>query len=113
MLKVLPFQQNNEEIGSVQGVLQGRGVKKSSNLHYPPFLEALFKHQIPTVLVATKSDSPQGSWEVDHEMAEELTSTVTGIESFPVSLSAPETHKRCISIILRNIMVKRRGKLCP
>lgn len=89
------------------------GSEINIHLHYTPSLEALSKDDIPTVLVSAKSDSPCGSWEVDHNMLEELCSTVTGIECFPVSLSAPETHKRCISIILRNIMVKRRGELLP
>lgn len=89
------------------------GSKLSSDLHYTPSLEALSKDGIPTVLVSAKSDSPRGSWEVDRDMVEELCGTVTGIESYPVSLSAPETHKRCISIILRYIMVKKRGELLP
>lgn len=88
-------------------------LKVSSDLHYMPSLEALSKDGVPTVLVSAKSDSPRGSWEVDHDMVEELCNTVTGIESFPVSLSAPETHKRCISIILRNIVEERRGELLP
>ena len=77
------------------------------DLHYAPCLEALSKDDIPTVLVAAKSDNPRGSWEVDHDMGEEL----TGIESFPVASSTPETHKRCISILLRNVIMKRRGEL--
>lgn len=89
------------------------GSEISSSLHYTPSLEALSKDGIPTVLVSAKSDSPRGSWEVDHDMVQELCSPGTGIESFPVSLSAPETHKRCISIILRNIMLKRRGEFLP
>lgn len=89
------------------------GSKRSINLHHTPSLEALSKNDIPTLLVSAKSDAPRGSWDVDPDMVDELCSTVTGIESFPVSLSAPETHKRCISIILRNIMVKRRGELLP
>lgn len=90
-----------------------RYLKISIYLHYSPSLEALSKDDIPTLLVSAKYDSPRGSWEVDRAMVEELCGTVTGIESYPVSLSAPETHKRCISIILRNIMVKRRGELLP
>ena len=90
-----------------------RYLKISIHLHYAPSLEALSKDGIPTLLVSAKYDSPRGSWEVDHAMVEELCGTVTNIESYPVSLSAPETHKRCISIILRNIMVKRRGELLP
>lgn len=65
------------------------------------------------VLVSAKSDSPPESWEVDHDVVEELCSTVMGTESLTVSSSAPDTHKRCISIILRKIMVKRRGELLP
>ena len=87
--------------------------KINSNLHYTPFPEALSKNGIPTVLVSAKSDSPREAWEVDPDMVEELCRSVTGIESFPVSSSAPETHKRCISIILRDIMMKRRGGLLP
>ena len=92
---------------SVQDIM----AKTSSNLHYPPILEALSRNGIPTVLVSAKSDSPRRALEMNHDMVDEFGSTATGIESFPVSLFAPETHKRCISIILRNIMVKRRGEL--
>lgn len=89
------------------------GSNMSSNLPCMPSLEALSKDGVPTVLVSAKSDSPRKSWEVNHDSLEELCNTVTGIESFPVSVSAPDTHKRCISIILRNIMAKRRGELLP
>lgn len=88
-------------------------LKLSNDLQYTPSLEALSKDGIATVLVLAKSDSPRVSWEVVHDTVEGLCSTVTGIEACPVSLSAPETHKRCISIILRNIMAKGRGELLP
>ena len=93
----------------------GRGItlKTSSNLHDPLLLEALSNDETPTLLVSAKSDSPRGSWEVDNDMLGELCSTVSGIESFPVSLSSPETYKRCISIILRKVVLKRRGELLP
>lgn len=93
----------------IDGVLALYNVMDQGSIfHIPALLKALSKDGIPTVLVSAKSDSPRGSWEVDHDMVQELCSPGTGIESFPVSLSAPETHKRCISIILRNIMLKRR-----
>ncbi|KAF6221340.1 hypothetical protein HO133_002195 [Letharia lupina] len=96
----------------IDGVLALYNVMDQGSIfHIPALLKALSKDGIPTVLVSAKSDSPRGSWEVDHDMVQELCSPGTGIESFPVSLSAPETHKRCISIILRNIMLKRRVAL--
>lgn len=99
----------NQNTPIIDGVLALYDVKdQHSIVRIPELLKALSKDGIPTILVSAKSDSPSGSWEVGHGMAEELCNTVTGIESFPVSLSAPETHKRCISIILRNIMMKRR-----
>ena len=87
--------------------------KICSNLHYITSLEALSRRDVPTVLVSANSDAPRGSWEVDPDMIDELCSTVTGIEFFSVSLSAPETHKSCISTILRNVLVKRLGELLP
>ena len=98
---------------SVQSASRDNESGLSNSLHYTPFLEALSKDGITTVLVSAKSESPRGSWKVGYDVVEGLCSTVTGIESCPVSLSAPETHKRCISIILRNIMAKRRGELLP
>ena len=33
-----------------------------------------------------------------------------GVESFQTSSAAPETHKRCLSVILRNILLDRAGR---
>ena len=71
--------------------------------------EALSKRTVPTVLVSTKCDNPVSSWEVDLDKAELLCSEYHGIEIFQTSTFASETHKRCISVILRNIMMDRRG----
>lgn len=106
-----PFNETMRRLDFSSGILHLR--LAVTYLHYPLLLEALSKHEIPTVLVSAKSDSPPASWEVDHDMLEELCSTITNVEPFSVSLSKPETHKRCISIILRKIMVKKRGELLP
>lgn len=104
-----PTKMEDHDTPFIDGVLALYDVMDQGSIaRIPALLEALSKNDIPTLLVSAKSDAPRGSWDVDPDMVDELCSTVTGIESFPVSLSAPETHKRCISIILRNIMVKRR-----
>ena len=64
---------------------------------------------MPTVLVSAKCDNALTSWEVDQEKVESFCNTLD-LESFQTSISAPETHKRCISVILRNIMLERRRK---
>ena len=95
-------------------LFQGHWVESiRCGLHDLLLLGALSREDIPTILVSAKSDSPSASWEVSRDMVEDLCSVVTGIESHSVSLSAPETHKRCISIILRKVMVKRHGELLP
>lgn len=71
--------------------------------------EALSKGAVPTVLVSTKCDNPSRSWEVDPGVVESLCSTFRGLEAFQTSASASETHKRCISVLLRNVMVERHG----
>lgn len=43
-------------------------------------------------------------------MIERICSTFGGIESFPTSASSPETHKRCVSIVLRKVLSARDGK---
>ncbi|KAL8822644.1 MAG: hypothetical protein Q9191_006622 [Dirinaria sp. TL-2023a] len=65
---------------------------------------------IPTILVSNKCDNPPSYWKVGHERVELLCSTYEGTESFQTSATAPETHKRCISVILRHIALKRSGK---
>ena len=65
---------------------------------------------IPTILVSNKCDNPPSYWKVGRERVEVVCNTYEGTESFQTSATAPETHKRCISVILRNIALKRSGK---
>ena len=65
---------------------------------------------MPTVLVSSKCDNPPSSWEVDACRMEGFCDGLEGVESFQTSATAPETHKRCVSIILRIITSERSGK---
>ena len=73
-------------------------------------IDSLSNAAVPTILVSTKCDNPPTRWEVDHEAVEIVCNKFEGTESFQTSASAPETHKRCISVILKNIALKRSGK---
>ena len=73
------------------------------------YTEALSNEAIPTLLVSTKCDNPSKLWEVDQDMVEGLCSDLHDLEIFQTSASAPETHKRCISVLLRNIMLNQHG----
>ena len=73
-------------------------------------IEALSRNAVPTVLVSAKCDNPSKSWEVNQNEVEDFCSTLHGLETFQTSVSTPETHKRCISVILRNIMIDRQGR---
>lgn len=84
-----------------------RQLSLKSCLQYNRSIEALANDAVPTVLVAAKCDNAFTSWEVDQEKVESFCNTLD-LESFQTSISAPETHKRCISVILRNIMLERR-----
>ena len=66
---------------------------------------------IPTVLVASKCDNPRKTWQIDQRMIEGICSTADGVESFQTSATSPETHKRCVSVILRNIISGKAGEL--
>lgn len=81
----------------------------SQSLHRVLSSEALSNDAVPTILVSTKCDNPAESWEVDQDEIERFCSTMQGLETFQTCASAPETHKRCISVLLRNIMLGRLG----
>ena len=62
------------------------------------------------MLVSSKCDKDQESWEVEHHIVDGMWTAIEGEESFQTSLVAPETHKRCLSVILRNVMLKKAGR---
>ena len=73
-------------------------------------LDALSKDRVPTIVVASRCDHPPKSWRVDHGKVEKLCNRFEGVECFQTSISLPDTHKRCLSIILRNVMLERNGE---
>ena len=42
--------------------------------------------------------------EIEHSCMEE-----TGILAIETSVNAPNTHKRCISVVLRNVLIELKG----
>lgn len=72
--------------------------------------DALSKDHVPTIVVASNCDHSPKSWRIDHGKIERLCARFSGVECFQTSISIPETHKRCVSIILRNVMLERNGK---
>lgn len=74
------------------------------------WLDACSNIGIPTVLISTKCDNPRKAWQIDQRVVEEICNTMDGVESFQTSANSPETHKRCVSVILRKIMSERAGK---
>lgn len=73
-------------------------------------LDACSNIAIPTVLISSKCDNPRKAWQIDQRMIEGLCNTMDGVESFQTSANSPETHKRCVSVILRKIMSERAGE---
>ena len=73
-------------------------------------LDMFRKIALPTIFVSTKCDTPIEKRQVDHQMIRSICQNVDGIEFHQCSLKSPETHKRCVSVMLRNIMAGRVGK---
>lgn len=73
-------------------------------------LDASSNIAIPTVLISSKCDNPRKAWQINQHMVEGICKTVDGVESFQISVNSPETHKRCVSVILRKIMSERAGE---
>jgi len=65
------------------------------------------------VLVSSKCDKDIDSWEIEHRMIDGVWTVMNGVESFQTSSAAPETHKRCLSVILRTIMSEKEGRSIP
>lgn len=84
-----------------------------TNGHILVPLGALSHDTTAAVLVASNCDHPPRSWQINHKRVEEVCNELGGIEAFQTSISSPETHKRCVSIMLRNVMLARRGMVIP
>lgn len=78
----------------------------------PALLNALSNDATPAVVVASNADHPSKSWRVSLKNIEKLCSEFKGVDSVQTSISAPDSHKRCVSIMLRNIMLDKQGGPC-
>lgn len=72
--------------------------------------DSLSNAAIPTILVSSKCDNNRKAWQIDQREIESTCSTIGGIASFQTSASSPETHKRCVSVVLRKVLSAREGK---
>ena len=72
--------------------------------------DLLSNSAIPTILISSKCDNNRKAWQIDQRMIERTCSTISGIELFQTSASSPETHKRCVSIVLRKVLSARHGE---
>lgn len=73
--------------------------------------EAFSKSEIPAVLVSSKCDISSELSQTDLRMNESFCNPIEGVESLQTSAKSPETYKRCVSIMLKKVMIQRTGKL--
>ncbi|KAL9123648.1 MAG: hypothetical protein Q9217_006939, partial [Psora testacea] len=78
----------------------------------PKLLSALTHNTIPTVLITSKCDHPPQSRRLTLSTVDGVRNRFSNVKSLQTALSTPETHKRCVSIMLRNIMLDRDGEPC-
>ena len=52
-------------------------------------------------------------WKVSNQEIQNLCATADNLESFQTSIASPETHKRCISVMMRNIGLSTNSKYSP
>lgn len=97
----------------IDGVVTIYDVTSQASLaQVPEILNALSKASLPFLLVACKCDQHPVHREVDPAVIEQKAKTSFGeINTFQTSESAPETQKRCLSVILRTIISARRVQL--
>lgn len=88
----------------------GRKTHNKEQADIPVLPDGLCNAATPTIIVSSKCDNPPVSWQVSREKVETVSNRFDGLECFQTTKNAPETHKRCISVILRAIALRRLGK---
>ena len=73
-------------------------------------IDCLNKTGTPSVLVSCKEDTPPKLRRVASDFNEQYKTRFSNFETCPTSVNVPESQKRCISLILRIIIKRRRGK---
>lgn len=75
----------------------------------PQTLAALTNSGLPAILVATKCEHPQETWEVDAEAMANHKYFQACIATYQVSTEAPKEARACLQAILRAAVSYRRG----
>lgn len=108
----------DDVMGNVNGVLVIYNVENVSPVAsikaVPALLRAFKSNSLPTALVRCMCDLPlrlrqnnDQTWKAFGE------GVVPKIPAYQVSLKAPESHKRCVSFILRTIRLRMNGTAVP
>ena len=75
-------------------------------------IDAIGKAGIPSVLVSSKCDTLQGERKIDPaEVEQKAKRSVKNLNTLQTSIRDSETHKRGLSIMLRDILSQTAGKL--
>lgn len=75
------------------------------------FAEAVHKASIPFLLVSCKCDIHPALRKIEPARVEQRAKDFIGADvgTLQTAISAPDSHKRCISVIIRDILSERRG----
>ncbi|KAL8798075.1 MAG: hypothetical protein Q9182_006975 [Xanthomendoza sp. 2 TL-2023] len=89
----------------IDGVIMVYSINDSSSTSpIPRLLRACSNGALPTVIVCSKCDGPSKLRQVDNQTTEHLRSGVmANIQIYQTSVKTPDSHKRCLSFILRSI----------
>ncbi|KAJ9299092.1 hypothetical protein DTO271G3_3334 [Paecilomyces variotii] len=104
---VWPRTSDDNNLPPVDGALILHDVTNpSSIIEASRLLSALTKSSIPYVLVQCKCDLQDRLQKLDAVTFEKMSRTISGKELHGTSADSPRTQKRCISILLRSIVLK-------
>ncbi|KAF2839551.1 ras GEF [Patellaria atrata CBS 101060] len=79
--------------------------------HVPPMLMAFHKASLPSVLVSCKCDNHPALRQVDPNAVERRAKSFLGeVSAIQVSHTAPETHQKCMSMILGAVIAARQAQ---
>ncbi|KAL9038973.1 MAG: hypothetical protein Q9180_002809 [Flavoplaca navasiana] len=104
-----PCPDSEETVGQINGIVVIYSISDASSTKMiPSFLRACATSAFPAVLVCSKCDVPPKLRQVDGQTTERLRNGVVGnIQVYQSSIKAPDSHKRCLSFILRNIALRK------
>ncbi|KAL9113250.1 MAG: hypothetical protein Q9227_002585 [Pyrenula ochraceoflavens] len=98
---------SDRDMPSVDGALVLYDVTNPESISdIPPVLQALFASTVPSLLVSCKCDNPPQLRQVAPGIVRQASFALGGIDAQQTSANVPESQKRCISIILRQILAR-------